>query len=284
VRSCLPYLWLGACLAIVGCAAKPAGPPTHQPRTPLTQTLPTLEVVGDGWGSGSRRDIAAVYRSAAQQFWPAGTTRQLHIRVAHSTKGPIVLYRLDPDGATRVLINSKGQFWAQHAFQIAHELCHILCRYKDADKSNLWFEETLCEVASLYTLRRMAKTWPTKAPYPNWKSFAPKLASYAKDRIDRHPLPPGHSLASWYQQHAQQFRKNATDRKLNTTAAVQLLSLFEQHPSGWLTLTHINTARTGKPQTFSDYLADWHHHCSPEQRPFVQKMAGQFGIVLKDLP
>ena len=72
------------------------------------------------------------------------------------SKEPIVLFKRGPRGGSS-LLNTSDRYWCQYAFQFAHEIGHILCRYKDGDSTNKWFEETLCETASLYALEAWLK-------------------------------------------------------------------------------------------------------------------------------
>jgi hypothetical protein len=49
-------------------------------------------------------------------------------------------------------------------YQFAHEFAHILSNYeRHADskvaRQHEWFEEALCEVASLYALKRVGMQW-----------------------------------------------------------------------------------------------------------------------------
>ena len=39
--------------------------------------------------------------------------------------------------------------------------------------ANSWLEESLCETASLFTLRAMSRSWSIAPPYPAWKNYAP---------------------------------------------------------------------------------------------------------------
>ena len=68
----------------------------------------------------------------------------------------------------------------QYAYQFAHEFCHVLSGYEGLEGNpNNWFHETICELASVFTLRRMAERWPTHPPYPNWAGYSKHLLEYA---------------------------------------------------------------------------------------------------------
>jgi hypothetical protein len=239
----------------------------------------TLKIIPaeNGWEGGGINDIKKVLYSSAQELWKYAYDQKLDPIIVHNAHGgPIVYYKRGRNNEYRVKLDTGGTYWSQYAFQFSHEFCHILCRYKEADKTNLWFEETLCETASLFSLRAMSKTWEKNPPYPNWKGYRTSLFGYAKGRIDAHALPNSQSLATWYKANADHLEKNATDRPKNTTAAIELLPLFEKTPANWGAVSFINTGRTKEPQSFATYLDNWQKNCPAEYKPFVQEIIGLF--------
>jgi len=245
------------------------------------QAKPTVDirVIGTDWGSVNVNNIQAVLESTADTLWQHAEPAALRpILVMRSKEGPIVLFKRGPKGEYFVKLNTSDRYWCQYAFQFAHEMGHILCRYKDGDTTNKWFEETLCETASLYALRSMAKTWKTRPPYQNWTSYSAHLAKYATDRIERFGLPEGTHLASYYAENAQYLKTHATDREKNAAVATKLLPLFEANPEGWRAVHYINESVWDEAQDFATYLRNWHEHVPKDLKPFVAKVAEQFGI------
>ena len=121
--------------------------------SPISQQYESFQRIG---GTGNHQDIVAVLRSVAEIMFPLGGKPTYNsIWVSRSEQGPIVLYQRGKQGEYIVKLNTQDRFWCQYAFQFSHEIGHILCGYKDGDASNLWFEETLGEVASLYALLRL---------------------------------------------------------------------------------------------------------------------------------
>src|SRR5450759_2591810 len=74
------------------------------------------------------------------------------IEVSRGISEPVTHFERGPSGEIRVELNVEGPYWAQFAFQFGHEMCHVLCEYGDYPNPNKWFEETLCETASLFVL------------------------------------------------------------------------------------------------------------------------------------
>ncbi len=258
-------------------SAKETSDPNGNPTPSKKQLYLTVET--RGFGDAAPVDIKAVCLSTAHEFLPYFPQRQLNpISIRGSDHGPMVLFSRGPQGEYRVLLNVKGRYWAQCTYQFAHEFCHILCNYREVKNPNLWFEESLCETASLFALRKMAKTWRTKAPYPNWKSYAPALAHYAENRMGRLKLPQGMSLAQWYRRNEPELRKTGTDRNRNQIVAEALLPLFEKHPHHWQAVSYLNKGKAGHALSFREYLTDWYKRASEEHRPFIARIAGLFEI------
>lgn len=234
-----------------------------------------IEVIGNNW-EASHNDIRPLLRSAAHELWTQFPEQSLPpIRVSRSYDGPIVLYDRAAGGAYQVKLDTHSTYWAQYSYQFAHEFCHILCNYRPENHPNKWFEEALCELASLYCLRAMAKTWKTNAPYSNWRSFAPKLHSYAQDRIDNTDKPT--DLAAWYKTNQSKLRGSATIRPLNNVVAVNILPLVEAEPAHWRAVAYLNAARAYPGQSFAEYLRNWHTLTPTAHQPFVAEIAKRFG-------
>ena len=240
-----------------------------------------IRAAPDGPWNASLRDVGKVLDSAGGELWRHFPDRTLKPILVEPKGGPIVLYRRGPEGEYRVRLNTGNTYWAQYAFQFSHEFCHILCNYREGGRSNKWFEESLCELASLFVLRRMSETWKVDPPYPNWRGFSSALSDYAKNRLDEFPLPEGTTLAAWYREQAEELRKDPCQRPKNRVVAGVLLPLFEQHPEHWQAIEYLNVGPPSESDTFKQYLQHWHRHSPARHRPFVRQIAGEFGIALQ---
>ena len=117
----------------------------------------------------------------------------------------------------------------QYAYQFAHEFCHVLSGYEGLEGNpNNWFHETICELASVFTLRRMAERWPTHPPYPNWAGYSKHLLEYAAKRQKREEvqLPIGTTLLDWLSSHESGLRNDRYQRDKNDLVACWM----ERHP------------------------------------------------------
>lgn len=201
------------------------------------------------------------------------------ILVQRSKSGPITLYRRGEGNEHIVRLDTGARAWAQLAFQFSHEFCHIVCNYRETRNPQLWFEESICECASLYSLRRMADEWKTKPPYSNWKSYSASLADYANDRVKNYKGRK-ESIAQFYKANKAELEKTGTNRDLNNYVAVKLLPLFEATPAAWQSLRYLNLGPTEENASFKTYLTGWHDRVPPKHRPFIRQVAADFGLEL----
>jgi hypothetical protein len=240
-----------------------------------------LRVAPDGWGDAGAPDIEKVLRSAGEslaEFFPDRKFPALE--VSRSTDTPITLFKRGPNGEIRVKLNVEGRRWAQFAFQFGHEMGHIVCGFEDYPNPNAWFEETLCEAASLFVLGRMAESWKERPPYPNWKDYAEALRKYREERMAGSALPKGMSLADWYREREASLRKDPTQRELNLKMAAALLPLFEEAPGRWAAVASLNAVRGDASRPFARYLSDWSRSAPAKHRELIGKIADRFGIAI----
>jgi hypothetical protein len=239
-----------------------------------------IRVKPDRWGDAGVGDIRKVLESAARGMLPAFEGRTLPpLEVSRSDDTPITLFQRGPEGEIRIKLNVEGRLWARFAFQFAHELGHVACNYVDDVNPNQWFEETVCEVASLFALGRMAEEWERKAPYPNWKGYASSLRQYRDERIAASTLPKDETLPAWFRPREAALRKDPGLRELNNVMAVALLPLFEAEPARWAAVASLNGRRKRTmPISFPAYLGAWKQAAPEAQRDFIDRVAARFGV------
>lgn len=265
---------LGEIRALVASTPK-VDKPTTQPSTRFR-----LFVESGEWGSSSVADIKKVCESAAMMFTPhlkSGVSVPLLIQ--NDGSGPITLYRRGGNNEHIVRLDTKNRAWAQLAFQFSHELCHVMCNYRDVVNQQLWFEETLCEVASLFALRQMGEAWKTNAPYSNWTSYSVALDDYAAQRLNVQDSDTA-TLEEVYRDNLSQLQATATNRDVNNKLASKLLPIFEKHPSAWEAVRYLNRGPAKENLTFEGYLRGWHRRVPETQKQAVEEIAAGFGIVL----
>jgi hypothetical protein len=250
-----------------------------------------IRVQSDGFGKASSEDITALLRSVAFELWRYCPQTQLSgIDVYHRSDHPQTDFKRTRGGRIAIGLAVQDTHWAQYSFQFAHEFCHSLANFSNSPQrpvrypihANFWLEESLCETASLFTLRAMSRSWWIDPPYPAWRDYAPWLSAYADGRLKlpEHQLPPGTSFLDWFHQHQRELRKNAAIREWNTIIAIQLLPVFEGEPGGWKAVTFLNRGPRGTNESLAQHLARWRSQCPVNLRPFVNRLAAVFAVKL----
>jgi hypothetical protein len=257
----------------------------------INPRLLDIRVQPNGFGSASSADITALLQSAAFELWQHCPRTQLDgIDVYHRTDHPQTDFKRTPEGRIAIGLAAQDTHWAQYSFQFAHEFCHTLANFSNSPRrserypfhANFWLEESLCETASLFTLRAMSRSWQNAPPYPPWRAYAPWLKAYAEKRIalPEHQLPPGKPFSVWFREHEAALRQNSTIRDWNTIIAIRLLPVFEAEPRGWEAVTFLNHGPPGANVSLADHLSAWRSRCPEDLRRFVTRLAAVFGVKL----
>jgi hypothetical protein len=250
-----------------------------------------IHVQANAFGKANPADITVVLQSAGSEIWQHCPRIQLDgIDVYHRTDHPQTDFKRTPSGRISIGLSTQDTYWGQYSFQFAHEFCHTLANFSDRSRqsaryprtANLWLEESLCETASLFTLRAMSRSWLTAPPYPAWRGYAPSLNDYAQQRLTlpEHQIPAGKPFLDWFYEHHAALRRNSAVRDWNTIIAIQLLPLFEAEPRGWEAVTFLNSGSPDSNESLAQHLAEWRSACPEDLRPFVKRLAAIFEIKL----
>lgn len=137
------------------------------------------------------------------------------------------------DGNKIVFLSTVGNtFWAQNAYQLSHELCHHFIKKKAPTGNNSWFEESICELASIYFLSEIAFIWSTSTNNTK-SSYSSSITDYFSNlqvdllNIDLKQLGV-HSSALYKAMNA-----NPELRYENRFIANKLLPIFQETPTLW---------------------------------------------------
>lgn len=202
-----------------------------------------------------------------------------NISVTHDLEnGPIVLYERGENNEYQVRLSTHGQTWDQHAYQYSHEACHIRTNYNQGKMKCKWFEESICELASLFTLRRMAEAWQEKPPYENWRNYSASLFQYAENRINckNHTLPKNTDFKEWFANNLVLLEQDQYIRESNTIIAIKLLDLFEQYPRLWCAMKFFNTWDTLDEDNIFIAFTKWQNVLPEGLKPISKKLISIF--------
>lgn len=243
-----------------------------------------IRIDGDGWGSARKEAIETVLYSVADELMSRLPKKlSVPIVVTHTDSNPIALYDRGPNGEYLVHLHAKGENWHLYVYEFAHELCHILSNYEenagaDIDRYNQWFEETLCETASLFTLKNLAASWKNNPPGPEWAQQADKLQRFFELLISEgHRRLPGQTpLATWLRENEARMRSNPYLRDKNELVANMLLPLFEGHRDKWDAVAYLNLDPSDARNNLHDYLQDWYRNAPVEHKAFITSVLNMF--------
>ena len=217
-----------------------------------------LTVVNGNWGRASLASILSVVESAYRVLTQAfGLRPDAPVRVCRWRQDPLVVYDRRP---YQIFLNTGDTFWSQYVYQFSHELCHVLTGYERfREHRHKWFEESLCELASLFVLHRLADDWKHQPPATVRKAaeFAPNLRAYALDREQQHSVPLGMELPNWFAANIGEMEANRYDRERAGIVAAALRPRFLQEPSLWNACRRLNSWDSNRDETFGDYLDSW---------------------------
>ncbi|MDE0306941.1 MAG: hypothetical protein OXI87_18980 [Albidovulum sp.] len=159
-----------------------------------------------------------------------------------------------------IRINAVANNWPQYAYQFAHELCHVMTNFDRIKRHrHKWFEESLCELASLRVLCRLANVWAATPPLAINESrhLAQDHANYARQVKYSYSLPPGVDLPGWLATNIERMEESSTKRELNGPLAVALAKSFRQDSALWRDCTALNYWDANNDGTFREYLDSW---------------------------
>lgn len=231
-----------------------------------------IQLESKDWGDANPDDIKTVLDSVVEAISPYMEGRQFgNILVRNGTTGPISIYDRGPNGEYIIMLNVHGRYWAQLTYQFSHEMCHLMSNYDLAPRNishQQWFEESLCEAFSLFTLEKMTEHWHDNPPYPQWKEYARKFLEYEQDNLkqEHRRLPKGMKLPTWYLEYQKALSADpyAQGRSLNELVANQLLPIFDANPETWGSINYLNLGDDTDDKSLDKYLTDWQKSVPPK--------------------
>ena len=227
--------------------------------TSLSMPDPPITVVNMNWGATSLSAIRGVLMSVYDALTEAfGRTPESPIEVMRWHKRHAIL--VANARPYKVYLATRSRYWSQYAYQFSHELCHILTNSdRFGSHKHKWFEETVCEAASLFALHRIAETWAERLPKDLFKAreFAPHHEKYVNNLEQKRTLPRSPPLTLWFAKHLEKLENNRYDRKRTEVIAVELAHAFGKQPALWRDCRLLNTWNAARNETFTEFLDEW---------------------------
>lgn len=279
-------LFVASLICSLAHAAEVVTPPPAKKVVSARKQGVNIKVVGDGWGNVSRERIESLLYAVADELLSDGTRRITAPIVVERTRGnPMALYDRGPQGEYRVLLHAQGEAWPLYAYEFAHELAHILSNFDENAqhvdiRANQWFEEALCETASLYVLRSLSNRWQTDPAMLEWRAHAPAMAGFAERLLkeDHRQMPSGRHISEWLTENEARLRQNPYIRQKNEALASILLPLFERNGDAWKSLRFLNLDPADTENELRAYLRNWYANCPTEHRHFIGDVMAALGV------
>ena len=135
------------------------------------------------WGRAKPDDIILVLefvKFVFEKYIDKSNINNKPLKLQYSNDGPICYRELG-----LIQLKAKNENWAEFAYQFAHELCHFAIIAPVYDKIR-WFEETICETASLFILLALEHISNDKnnSPYPQLHDYAPCFTEYIDNMLN----------------------------------------------------------------------------------------------------
>lgn len=245
----------------------------------------SVHIVPLHWGDANAADLQRLLESVIQVMDSYFASKiNFDVKVGHDQlNGPIVLYDRGVNDEYQVFLSSKNRCWDQHSYQFSHEYCHIRTNYIEGNQKIKWFEETICELASLFTLRRMSEVWKISPPYINWRDYSNNLYAYAENRINEanHNYPEGVKFVNWFKSKLFCLEKDQYMRETNAIIAVKLLPMFEANPELWRAMTYFNSWEAREIGDIYQCFDIWLSCIPIELKTIVSTLAEVFGTKIQ---
>jgi hypothetical protein len=246
---------------------------------------PTIRVTdaGDGdWGL-SHPHVEAVASSVTSCFPVFGDESLTISLLCMPDHAPMTIHDATlPPGEEVVWVSVQGPYFSQLAYQFAHELCHVIADPRTFRWDRfLWFEEALCETASLFALRTMAETWSVTPPFLYWQDYAPHLADYASDHLSdpARRLPAGAPFATWLAAQLPVLEQTSPGwRDVTTVIAKELLMIFERDPLAWRSVRDLHAWSPPPGAAYREYFEGWAMACPVDCRRAVESISDMLGV------
>ena len=150
-----------------------------------------------------------------------------------------------------IYVTAVDIYWAQNIFQYSHELCHLLIT-EPIPECFKWFEESICDLASIFFLHESEKNWASY--FPDHLDYKPKIQKYISDLSSGAPFPLN-DLFNEQSECAIYLRSHRYDRNKNRYVALSLLPIFISNPILWKSVPLL--CRGANAKSFKDFLEQW---------------------------
>lgn len=182
-------------------------------------------------------------------------------------------YPICLDNNQTIFLSTSGNtYWAQNAYQLSHELCHHFIKKKSPTGDNSWFEESICELSSLYFLSVLASNWE-KSPVVKKTNYSVSLKEYYSDVLKNSARINLKSLNVKISKLYKEMNEDPYLRDKNKCVAIKMLPIFTEFPSLWKDVYLIRKCNISDLRRF---FTEWSTLASDNNTKAIQKISKLF--------
>ena len=240
------------------------------------------------WGNMSSKDIETLCENIVSHF-------EKHLRPEHEMNDTVNVHRdfnlshvtIGADGNHKIGINLDMSI-APDAFyyfiwSFSHEICHILHDYEvtTINNPNLWFQESICMMASIWALKSMADTWKQDSPFGQEHLFSINFDHYANALLNDPSSEYDGTAEEWIEEYETFLREDyyrtqsfTQHHYLVAGLSYKFLHIFEENPEAWNAVRKM-PATKGE---LSEYMQDWYDNVAQPDKKYVEDIAEVMGI------
>ena len=202
------------------------------------------------------------------RYVPGIPGQPLNIKIVKSGDSPACFRTL-----REIHLNTELRYVSQAAYQFAHELCHMRIPFFVGEDLR-WFEESVCEMASHFFLRKLAVMLASEKykDHPAIQRYAPKFREYSE-----HVLEGAREVDLTSELQMRRFTLNCYLRDENLYVAKLLLPIFEKNPGLWEAILYLGHVPSGFGVT--DSLEIWKSTACREEDA-IEEIRGLFRLSL----
>lgn len=172
----------------------------------------------------------------------------------------------------QIYLNIQENYWCQWIYQFAHEYCHHLINGKFTGETTglTWFEESICELASMFQLSLFYSSW-SQSHEEYQTHYAPSLRDYLDALLSENPrLLSSASHPGWLQSWDSTLSGPESHQDYYNVIATKMFPLFVEHPYLWKIILHLGDSRQWK--TLDELFAHLHSKADDSYALPLQKL------------
>ncbi|MCA6969336.1 hypothetical protein LF935_06780 [Pectobacterium carotovorum] len=224
-----------------------------------------IKVTGDGWEvpsiSCSTQKLAEAVYKIFSSYVGEEIKSDILVNNNRHKEYPLAHFEKNNGNWEITLCCESGNHWAQMAYQLSHELCHLYCNHSLARKhKHKWFEESLCECASIAVMYKLGEDWNFFEISSYNSSYGSHITEYIGQVVNTvHRLfDTSNEFTSWLSSMLPQLEKSSTQREINKVVAIYLFnSILKEQSDNWSAIISLNLWDCSMDRNFYSFIDNW---------------------------